>query len=403
MVTCLEFYIHKIRLPPGLEATRRKTSGGVASCTCVSFVVTAFNRLPPKIECVSLKAKIVAGVTMKAVRIHQFGGPEVLTYEDIPHPQLRKDQVLVKVEACSLNHLDLWVRKGLPGVKLPHILGSDIAGEVVEVGEYVSGVASGQRVLVAPMHFCGHCMKCLAGVQNQCREFTVLGNAVDGGNCELFAAFEASIIPIPDWLTFNQAASVPLVFVTAWHMLVGLAGVRPGQTVLVLGASSGVGIAAIQIAKMFHCRVITTAGNESKLEKGRALGADYGINHYKQKIAEEVRKITSKEGVDIVVEHVGAATWDESMKCLKAGGTLVTCGATTGPGVGIDLRHLFARQLRILGSYMGTMGELNEVLGQVFAGRLTPVVDSTFPLSEIRAAHEYLEKSQMFGKVVVNP
>jgi NADPH:quinone reductase-like Zn-dependent oxidoreductase len=340
---------------------------------------------------------------MKAVRMHQFGGPEVLTYEDIPDPQLRKDQVLVRVKACSLNHLDLWVRKGLPGVKLPHILGSDIAGEVVEVGEYVSGVKPGQGVLVAPMHFCGHCVKCLAGVQNQCREFTVLGNAVDGGDCELFAVSGANIIPIPDSLDFNQAASVPLVFVTAWHMLVGLAGVRSGQTVLVLGASSGVGIAAIQIAKMFHCRVITTAGDESKLEKGRALGADYGINHYKQKIAEEVRKITSKEGVDIVVEHVGAATWDESMKCLKTAGTLVTCGATTGPGVGIDLRHLFARQLRILGSYMGTMGELHEVLAHVFAGRLKPVLDRTFPLSEIRAAHEYLEKSQMFGKVVVNP
>ncbi len=206
---------------------------------------------------------------MKAVRIHQFGGPEVLTYEDIPDPQPRKDQVLVKVKACSLNHLDVWVRKGLPGVKLPHILGSDIAGEVVEVGEYVSGVKPGQRVLVAPMHFCGHCVKCLAGMQNQCREFTVLGNAVDGGNCELFAAPAASVIPIPDSLDFNQAASVPLVFVTAWHMLVGLAGVRPGQTVLVLGASSGVGIAAIQIAKLFHCRVITTAGDESKLEKGQ--------------------------------------------------------------------------------------------------------------------------------------
>jgi NADPH:quinone reductase-like Zn-dependent oxidoreductase len=340
---------------------------------------------------------------MKAVRIHQFGGPEVLTYEDIPDPQLRKDQVLVKVKACSLNHLDLWVRKGLPGVTLPHILGSDIAGEVVEVGEYVSGIKPGQRVLVAPMHFCGHCVKCLAGVQNQCREFSVLGNAVDGGNCELFAVSGANIIPIPDSLDFNQAASVPLVFVTAWHMLVGLAGVHPGQTVLVLGASSGVGIAAIQIAKMFHCRVITTAGDESKLEKGRALGADHGINHYKQKISEEVRKITSKEGVDIVVEHVGAATWDESMKCLKAGGTLVSCGATTGPSVGIDLRHLFARQLCILGSYMGTMGELHEVLGHVFAGRLKPVVDRIFPLSEIRAAHNYLEKSQMFGKVIVNP
>ncbi len=340
---------------------------------------------------------------MKAVRIHQFGGPEVLTYEDIPDPKPRKDQVLVRVKACSLNHLDLWVRKGLPGLKLPRILGSDAAGEIIEVGEYVSGFKPGQRVLVAPMHFCGRCPKCLAGLQNQCREFTVLGNAVDGGDCELFAVAAANIIPIPDNLDFDQAASVPLVFLTAWHMLVGLARVRQGQTVLILGGSSGVGIAAIQIAKLFHCRVIATGGNEEKLAKARALGADYGIDHYKQKVSDEVRKVTNKEGVDIVFEHVGAATWDESMKSLKTGGALVTCGATTGPNVAVDVRHLFARQLRLLGSYMGTMGELHEVLGHVFAGRLTPVLDRTFPLSDIRVAHEYLEKSQMFGKVVVNP
>src|SRR5438270_2981551 len=338
---------------------------------------------------------------MKAVRIHQFGGPEVLTYEDVPDPRPRKDQVLVRVRACSLNHLDVWARKGLPDVNLPHILGSDVAGEVAEVGEYVNGFKVGQRVVLAPMHYCGHCEKCVAGWQNQCREFTVLGNAVDGGNCELIAVPAANVIPIPDSLDFNQAASVPLVFVTAWHMLVGLAGVRQGQTVLVLGGSSGVGIAAIQIAKLFHCRVITTAGAESKLEKACALGADHGINHYQQKISEEVRKITSKEGVDIVVEHVGSATWDESLRSLKTAGTLVTCGATTGPNVAIDLRHLFARQLRLLGSYMGTMNELHEVLSHVFAGRLKPVVDRTFPLSEIRAAHEYLEKSQMFGKIML--
>ena len=340
---------------------------------------------------------------MKAVRIHQFGGPEVLTYEDVADPQARKDQVLVRVRACSLNHLDVWVRKGLPGVKLPHILGSDVAGEVVESGEYVGGFKAGQRVLLAPMHFCGHCENCVAGLQNQCREFTVLGNGVDGGNCELIAAPAANVIPIPDSLDFNQAASVPLVFVTAWHMLVGRAGIRPGQTVLVLGAGSGVGIAAIQIAKLFHCRVITTAGDEAKLAKGRELGADYGIDHYKQKISAEVRKITNKEGVDIVVEHVGAATWDESVKSLKSSGILVTCGATTGPNVSIDLLHLFARQLTLLGSYMGTMGELHEVLRHVFAGRLKPVVDRVLPLSELRAAHDYLEKSQMFGKIVVNP
>jgi NADPH:quinone reductase-like Zn-dependent oxidoreductase len=340
---------------------------------------------------------------MKAARIHQFGGPEALIYEDVPDPQPRKDQVMVRVRACSLNHLDIWVRKGLPGVNLPHILGSDIAGEVAEVGDYVSGFQTGQRVLLAPMLFCGHCEKCVAGLQNQCREFAVLGNGVDGGNCELIAVPSANVIPIPDSFNFNQAASVPLVFVTAWHMLVGRAGIRPGQTVLVLGASSGVGIAAIQIAKLFHCRVITTAGDEAKLAKGRELGADFGINHYQQRISEEVRRITNKQGVDVVVEHVGAATWDESVRSLKSGGTLVTCGATTGPHVAIDLRHLFGRQLSLLGSYMGTMGELHEVLKHVFAGRLQPVVDRVFPLSEIRAAHEYLERSQMFGKIVINP
>jgi NADPH:quinone reductase-like Zn-dependent oxidoreductase len=340
---------------------------------------------------------------MKAVRIHQFGGPEVLTYEDVPDPRPRKDQVLVRVRACAMNHLDLFVRKGLPGVNLPHILGSDIAGEIVEVGEYVTGLKTGQRVLIAPMHFCNRCPKCVAGLQNQCREFTVLGNAVDGGDCELIAAPSVSVIPIPDTLDFNQAASVPLVFVTAWHMLTGRASIRPGQTVLILGANSGVGIAAIQIAKLFNARVITTAGDERKIAAARELGADYVINHYQQKISQEVRKITNFEGVDIVLEHVGAATWDESVKSLKAAGTLVTCGATTGPKVELDLRFLFARQLSLLGSYMGTMSELHEVLGHVFAGRLKPVIDRTFPLSEIRSAHEYMEKSQMFGKIVLNP
>ena len=340
---------------------------------------------------------------MKAVRLHQFGGPEVLQYEDVPDPQPRKDQVLVRVRACAMNHLDLWVRQGLPGVKLPHILGSDIAGEIVQVGEYVTGFKPGQRVLLAPMHFCNHCARCVAGVQNQCPEFTVLGNAVDGGDCELIAVPAVNVIPIPDTFDFIQAASVPLVFLTAWHMLVGRAGIRQGQTVLVLGAGSGVGIAAIQIAKLFHAHVITTAGDETKLEKGRSLGADYGINHYQQKISQEVRRITNKEGVDIVVEHVGAATWEESMKSLKPGGTIVTCGATTGPNASFDLRFVFSRQLSLLGSYMGTMGELHDVLAHVFSGRLKPVVDRTFPLKDARAAHEYMAKSQMFGKIVLIP
>ncbi|HVO62710.1 MAG TPA: zinc-binding dehydrogenase [Terriglobales bacterium] len=338
---------------------------------------------------------------MKAVRIHEFGGPEVLRYEDVPDPKPRKDQVLIRVKAVGMNHLDLWVRKGLPGVKLPHIPGSDVSGEVVEVGEYVTDCKPEQRVLIAPMHFCNHCKQCVAGRQNMCREFTVLGNAVDGGDCELIAVPEVNVIPIPENLDFVDAASVPLVFVTAFHMLTGRASVRPGNTVLVLGANSGVGIAAIQVAKLFQAVVITTAGTEEKMAKARELGADHVINHYKQSISEEVRKITHRQGVDIVVEHVGPATWEHSLKSLKPGGTLVTCGATTGPQVGMDLRFVFSRQLSVLGSYMGTMAELNQVLQLVFSGRLKAVVDRVFPLSDIRAAHEYMEKSEMFGKIVL--
>ena len=340
---------------------------------------------------------------MRAIRFHEYGGPEVLRYEEVADPVPRLDQVLVRVKACAMNHLDLWVRKGTTKSPLPHIPGSDVAGEVVEVGKYVTGLRSGQRVLLAPMTFCNHCAQCAAGRQNMCRGFSVFGNAVDGGDCELIAVPQVSVIPIPDHLSFDQAASVPLVFVTAWHMLTGRARIRPGYTVLVLGGGSGVGTAAIQICKLLNATVITTAGDENKLEKTRALGADYGINHYQQKISDEVGRITNKEGVDIVFEHVGKATWEESLKSLKPGGTLVTCGATTGPEAAIDLRFVYSRQFSILGSYMGTMGELHEVLQHVFSGKLKPVIDRTFPLKDARAAHERMEKSEMFGKIVLYP
>jgi NADPH:quinone reductase-like Zn-dependent oxidoreductase len=316
---------------------------------------------------------------------------------------LRKDHVLVRIRACALNHLDLWVRKGLPGVTLPHILGSDIAGEVVECGEYISDLQPGTRVLLAPMLFCGHCEQCNQGRQNFCPQFAVLGNNAEGGNCELIAVPRLNVIAIPDWLGFVQAASVPLVFLTAWHMLVANAKLRAGQTVLVLGAGSGVGTAAIQICKLLGAEVIATAGQEGKLARARELGADYTINHYQQKISEEVKRITARRGVDVVFEHVGVATWAESIRSLKYGGTLVTCGATTGADATLDLRVLFARQLSFHGSYMGAMGELNEVLRHVFNGKLKAVVDRTFPLPETRAAHEYLAGSEQFGKIVVTP
>jgi len=339
---------------------------------------------------------------MKAVRLHQYGGPEVLRYEDVPDPQPRKDQVLIRVKACALNHLDIWVRNGTTKSPLPHIPGSDVAGEIVAVGEYITGLQPGQRVLLAPMTFCGRCLACVDGRQNQCPEFSVLGNRTDGGDCELIVVPAMNVIPIPDTLGFNEAASVPLVFLTAWHMLVGRGKLHPGQTVLILGANSGVGIAAVQIAKLFNATVITTAGDDRKMQRARELGADHVINHYQQRISDEVRRITNKQGVDIVIEHVGKSTWDDSVKSLAPGGTLVTCGATTGPDVGFDLRFLYSRQLSLLGSYMGTMGELHEVLKHVFSGKLKPVVDRTFPLKEARAAHEYMEKSELFGKIVLN-
>jgi NADPH:quinone reductase-like Zn-dependent oxidoreductase len=340
---------------------------------------------------------------MKAIRFHQFGGPEVLKYEDVPDPRPREDQVLVRVKACAMNHLDLWVRKGLPGVQLPHINGSDVAGEVLEVGSYVASVKTGQRVLLAPMTFCNHCVQCTSGQQSFCREFSVLGYLNDGGNAEMIAVPEVNVVPIPERLSYNEAASVPLVFLTAWHMLVTRAHIKVGDTVLVLGGGSGIGSAAIQICKMLGATVVATAGDEAKLEKSRELGADHTINHYKQKIADEVRRITAKRGVDIVFEHVGSATWEDSVRSLRPGGTLVTCGATTGPEAKIDIRVLFSRQLSLLGSFMGTMGDLHEVLRHVFSGKLKPVVDRTFPFSEARAAHERLEKSEQFGKIVLNP
>ncbi|HUJ22174.1 MAG TPA: zinc-binding dehydrogenase [Bryobacteraceae bacterium] len=342
---------------------------------------------------------------MKAARIHQHGGPEVLVYEDVPEPQIKANQILVRVRACALNHLDLFVRAGIPGIKfsMPHILGSDIAGEVVEAGELCERVKPGWRVLLSPGLSCRQCDQCAAGRDNFCRRYTIFGSGVDGGNAELLAAPEWTAIQIPDDMTFEQAAAAPLVFLTAWHMLTGRVKLQIGEDVLVLAASSGVGSAAIQIAKLFRCRVIATAGGEAKLAKAKELGADHVIDHYRQDISAEVRKLTAKRGVDVVFEHVGAATWTKSLESLAPGGRLVTCGNTTGFDVKLDLRFLFSKQWSLLGSFMGTLGELHEVLKFVFRKELTPVIDRVYPLSEIRAAHEHLENKEQFGKVLVAP
>ena len=342
---------------------------------------------------------------MKVARIFQHGGPEVLVYGEAPEPAIKASEVLIRVRACSLNHLDLWTRGGLPGMKIPmpHVLGSDIAGEGAAVGGLCERVKPGQRVLLAPGLSCRQCEACLAGRDNRCRGYAVWGTRIHGGNREYMPAPEWCVIPIPDDLTFEQAAAAPLVFLTAWHMLFDRARLEAGEDVLVLAASSGVGSAAVQIAKLFHCRVIATAGGDAKVARALELGADHVIDHYRQDIGAEVKKITGRRGVDVVLEHVGAATWQKSLESLAPGGRVVTCGATTGYDVKTDLRFLFSKRQSLLGSFMGTLGDLHTVLKFVFRKQLKPVIDKVYPLSEIRAAHERLERKEQFGKVILIP
>jgi NADPH:quinone reductase-like Zn-dependent oxidoreductase len=341
---------------------------------------------------------------MKAIVIDKHGDPSVLKYKDYPEPGVGANEALVRVRACALNHLDLWVRRGLPGVAipLPHIPGSDVAGEVVKIGAEVRNVKVGQKVVLAPGLTCGRCAACIAGRDNRCREFTNLGYKVDGGCAEFVRCPEVNCLPYPENLDWVEAAAVPLVFLTAWHMLITRAELQPGEDVLVLAAGSGVGMAAIQIAKFFGARVIATARSSEKLKKAKQLGADELINHATMEVDKEVRRMTGNRGVDVVVEHVGTATWDKSVRSLTTAGRLVTCGATTGYDAKIDLRFLFSRQLSLLGSYMGTKDELRTVLKLVAQGRLRVVVDRVFPLQECAAAHEYLEQGKQFGKVVLS-
>jgi NADPH:quinone reductase-like Zn-dependent oxidoreductase len=342
---------------------------------------------------------------MKAARFHLHGTPDVLVYEEAPDPERRPGWVVVRVRACAMNHLDLWQRRGLERVKIPmpHISGADVAGEVADVGEGVSGVKTGQRVMVQPGLSCGRCAACLRGEDNYCPHYDVLGYQSDGGYADLVAVPAANLIPMPDHVRWEQAAAFPLAFLTAWQMLHGRARMRPGETVLVLAAGSGVGQAAVQIARTFHARVIATAGTDAKLAKARELGADEVVNHHTEDLVSTVKRLTANRGVDIVVEHVGEATWERSVRCLARGGRVVTCGATTGHQASLDLRHLFARQLSLLGSYMGAKSELLQAADLFFRGVFRPVVDSTFPLSEAAQAHRRIEASEQFGKIVLIP
>ena len=342
---------------------------------------------------------------MKCVRIHEHGGFDKLLIEEIPPPRISSSEVLVHVKATSLNHLDLWVRKGLPGVTfpLPIIPGVDAAGIVAEVGDAVSHVQPGDRVVVAQGISCGHCTWCLNGHDNLCKEYRLIGEHRDGADAEFLSVPGRNVIKLRAAISFEQAAAGALVFLTAWQMLVDKAKVRPGEEVLVMGASSGVGSAGIQIAKLFGARVIAVTSSEAKAEQARTLGADEVILHTKEKIVDRVRTLTAKRGVDVVFEHVGSAVWEACIKSLAKGGRLVTCGATSGHGATTDLRYVFYKQLQILGSTMGRKGDLITILNFFEQGKLKPVIDRVIPLDQVREGHRLLEEGSQFGKIVMIP
>lgn len=342
---------------------------------------------------------------MKAIVFRRYGGPEVLEYAEIPDPVPGPGEVLVRVHACGINHLDLWLRRGLPGVMpvMPHVLGNDVVGEIAALGEGVEGLAVGAKTLVHPTISCGACEACAAGNDNLCRHYDVLGRKRNGGYAELVAVPARNCLPYPTRLMWEQAAAAPLVFLTAWHMLAGRARLRGGETVLVIGAGSGVGSAAIQVAKLHGAHVIATASGPEKLARAKALGADELIDHANEDIAARVREMTKRRGVEVVLEHVGGRVFEAGVESLARNGRLVTCGATIGAKVTVDVNVLFGKHLALLGSWMGTRSEMLAVIAHLSGGQLQPVVDSVMPLAEAREAHERIELRAHFGKIVLVP
>jgi len=342
---------------------------------------------------------------MKALRIHAHGGPEVLAIDEVARPSPAAGEVLVKVLAASINHLDLWVRRGMPGfpVAFPRTLGCDGVGEIAELGAGVSGLRVGQRVVLEPGYSSGLSPEDLRGDDHLAPDYSIRGEHGDGFHAEYFALPAKYVFPLPAGVDPVQAAAVPLVFLTAWGMLVSRAKLQAGETVLVLGGASGVGSAGIQIAKSLGARVIATAGSERKLELVRSLGADAALDHSREGWDKEVKKLTSGRGCEVVFEHVGPATWDLSMRCLARLGRLVTCGGTTGPKVSLLLPHMFIKNLSVLGSTMGPRSALPTIFEHVAAGRYRPVLDRVLPLARAREAHELLESRQVAGKIVLTP
>ena len=338
---------------------------------------------------------------MKAVRIHKHGGTDVLNIDNIPNPVLTPDNVIIRIKAVALNHLDLWVRKGIKGIPLPIILGSDGSGNIQEVGSNVKKLQVGDRVLIQPLYYCGKCKFCVNGQENYCNNWGIYGEHCDGTLSEYISINYKNVYKIPDHVNFNQAAAFPLVAQTAYAMLVNRANIKKSDFVFIWGGSSGVGSMAIQIAKYIGSTVIATGSTEPKLGLAKKLGADYVLNYKSQNIVNEINKITDNHGVDVVVEHVGKATWKNSLRILGKGGRIVTCGATTGSEVMIDLRHLFHKQQSIFGSTMGSKSAFEKALELLINEKISPVVDRTFSLDEIAIAHDYLENGNQIGKVII--
>jgi NADPH:quinone reductase-like Zn-dependent oxidoreductase len=349
------------------------------------------------------KAQDTKKVKMNAILFHEFGKADVLRFEDAPKPIINDDEVLIQLKAASLNHLDIWVRSGTRerNTPLPHIPGSDGAGIVAEVGKNVSNVKIGERVLISPGLSCGECNYCKQQKENLCAEYRVLGTRESGTYAEFVNLPARNVFPIPANVGFKEAAAFPLVFLTAWHMLVTLAQLKKGETVLIHGAGSGVGIAAIQIARMLSVKIITTAGSNDKLEKAKQLGADEVINYNEKNFSDEVKRITDKKGVDVVFEHIGGDVFEKSIFLLRKGGRLVTCGATTDFEAKLDLRYLYSRHLTLLGSFMGTSSDLKSVLDLLAEGKLKPVIDSVYPLEKAADAQKRMEERKQFGKIVL--
>ncbi|HSE93625.1 MAG TPA: zinc-binding dehydrogenase [Methylomirabilota bacterium] len=340
---------------------------------------------------------------MKAAYFKEHGGADKILHGDYPDPVPEAHEVVVRVRACALNHVDMLLLDGRfpPPEGLPHVNGCEVTGTLEAGGATVTGLAPGRRVIVFPGFSCGQCEFCLRGERTVCLRYGYLGAHKNGGYAELVKVPAANVLPLPDAVSFEQGAAVPLAMLTSWHALVARAGVRPGQTVLVQAAGSGVGSAAIQIARLCGARVMTTVGSDDKRELARALGAEHVVNYRTQDFVEEAKRWTGKRGVDVVVEHIGGETFERSVYALGRLGTLITIGSHDTHWGRLDLRHVYSKNLRVLGTNLGTILELGQVLDHLVDGRLQPVIDRTFPLRDAAAAVQYMVDRKNRGKVLL--